>query len=753
MELISQICKSNSPVPLVQQFVQSVYEHQDTIKESLRRLFNALRSKSPQHRGNAAYALFNLFKKVKSAIDPDEIYNFSNEVLFKPDSTTADNRRSNIALFFSWNSMCRSGLFRDRHDIVTMIIQNLHGFGNERLCYRTIAYEILWSVIDVTYKTIDEFKEEMFDNLVNEMGPTATPPHAESFALWLKIGKKFPGLPLKKWATSPVSSATCRSMASILEKTTSILPQVHPVWDVLSSIDPNQLIHNTMEIWGKAKKPDGYIPMIASISAFQYLEVQHFINILNRHSGYYSELASTKYGDLISNAILKAAEKYALIHKHRVVAICAAVLKCVNSQKLKRLLSLLSDADTRELLEMIKDDPFTEFIDLLWAQTRRENMEDSSLITEIFQKSLSKLESDEDRQKVIPFLSHCIDLTAPDGKHYFSLLSQETPISGIIITNQEMLSSHASSILQAAKNLHQILGLGDHEFPEITDLTSMVNASLQLLKSNCKFCQAIGRSFAQHLLQYIDDETLSKFENEPLVMIKALSYENLSPKAIPLLFKKLNLLPYKVLSRPEKVVLNISQEGIKEALPILIKIIRETKPKGFHVAIAQMLIDKLDDPGRNEMSEQVLNDQLGANLKSESDILNLFIRSSFSSANHILDLILERLKSDKTQAFIMRARGWFEEIVFQYDIPEDKIGNAICNFIDINYDDAKVSDRKKAEDALGWCIGFITENSNKNIPLDSLQPILSKYENSKSRKLSLMALSLKNPESVISNNE
>lgn len=93
MELISKIGSSSSPIQLVQQFVQTICEHPDNLEESLRRLFNALKTKKPKNRGNIAFALTQLLFKMKNnpgndfkknGLDFSEnVYEFSKEVLLQ----------------------------------------------------------------------------------------------------------------------------------------------------------------------------------------------------------------------------------------------------------------------------------------------------------------------------------------------------------------------------------------------------------------------------------------------------------------------------------------------------------------------------------------------------------------------------------------------------------------------------------------------------------------------------------------------
>ena len=86
MELIAQIKESQEPIPLVQQFVQAMWEDKSGLHGAYRRLFNALRSKSLRHRGNIGFALCQLCKRMRSETDPHELYQQSQDVLLK-DST------------------------------------------------------------------------------------------------------------------------------------------------------------------------------------------------------------------------------------------------------------------------------------------------------------------------------------------------------------------------------------------------------------------------------------------------------------------------------------------------------------------------------------------------------------------------------------------------------------------------------------------------------------------------------------------
>ena len=204
------------------------------------------------------------------------------------------------------------------------------------------------------------------------------------------------------------------------------------------------------------------------------------------------------------------------------------------------------------------------------------------------------------------------------------------------------------------------------------------------------------------------------------------------------------------MQRPEKIDINIDQDGIMKVLPQLFMMMRTTQPKGFHIAITQMLLDKLTDENRNSILENVMEEQLGDFGKNtDADFIPMFIRSSEDTAHHVLDLILKKITEQRNAANTRRARGWFEDITERYDWPAEELSRILCNFIDIPFDDKKVSDRKKAEDALGWVVGYLSMNRKKNIPEEPFKPYLEKFEKTNSRTLQVLVQALKNIDEAV----
>ena len=746
MELIAQIKESQEPIPLVQQFVQAMWDDKSGLHGAYRRLFNALRSKSLRHRGNIGFALCQLCKRMRSESDPHELYQQSQDVLLR-DSTTVDNRRSTLALFLAWNAMVKSGIFqKDSEDLLDML-RFCHTIANKRLCYRTLGYAVIWTIIDYSCKDTLSFKEKIFPELVNELGPTVTPGHADSFWLWLQIIKKFPGLPLKQWAQTPVKKGTMRALSLALEETTKWLPEVHPVWHALATWDSNAamvMVHNAKELWATEDLPVGYLPMIASLAAFKVVDAEHFLILLRDHHEYYSYMNTTKYAELLNTCIVRTADRFIDQHRHRIVACTSEALKCVRSRLVGKLACKLTDEETRELIAGMQDHDFDSCVELLWAQTRRESLEDSSIITDLFKLAMSKIEEDEDRARLIPFVSHVVEQFAPDGKHYFTLLSSEIPkVQHLIVKTKEDVVAKGKELLAASKAIHSVLGFDECEMPEPADFDSVIEAGSTLIESECDLCKAIGRALVHSAMPFGDEEMIAKFENDPLVLMKALSIPELAAKAVPVVVKKANTLPRTIVSRPDNIVLNITEAGAQEALQEVLTVMRKGSTKPFVKAIAVMLIEKLNPEQRDAEADKVMDAQFAVN--SAADLIPLFIKSGQDVATHIFDRSLEKVQQNRTPPVIRRARDWVQTAAERYQFSPEKLGNAVAVIVNGKYGE-KVGDRKRAEETLGWAVGFVAQH--RNTPLDGIQGTLQQLANSKSRIVKELVKRLKSPESI-----
>lgn len=737
MDLISKIVTSTDPIPIVQQFVQTISESGGKdINPVLIRLFLTLRSKNVQHRANVAFALSQLVRRFKNTLDPKAVYELSKETLLK-DSTTVENRRSTIALIIAWNAMVRGGLFAKSPDMIISILRMLFGYSNERECYLTIGYQTIWSVIDTSFKTMKDFNK-VFTEIVNELGEIGTPPHADSFCLWINVIKKFPELPLKVWAKSPVSSSTLRALSSVLENTTKRLPEIHAVWYALASVDPNQLVYNIMEIYGKETSIKRFIPMMATIAAFQRLEVHQFIKIIENYSDYYLGISTMKYGKLFNDSIIETVKKLIKSHGHRAVQILNVLVRCLRNKKVEKLIAQLNDTETRELFQAIEEHgSFETYMELLWAQTKRENIEDTSVLCDIFKKTISFLNKDSEKERaaLIPFLSHIADAVLSDGSHWYSIISPGIKIPNLISKTEANVVKHSIALLEGSKDVHKIVGFDEHEIPSISTIDSVISSALELLGTDCEICKSIGRTMAINTL-YIKPDAIEQFGEEILVLFKALSIKTVSSLAIPLFLKNIKLAPRNIVSgRTENINIQFEEKDSAKILNSIIDVVKAnvSTNKKMYSAIAEKVVEKMEEKECEEIISKIIEDELKEQ-KIAVDFLPLFYHRSIETASFILQLLLKNLKQDQSNVTRRKIFGWLDDLVVRFKFNAEQISNIVTVSTDFDFGD-KLSERKKAEEIVNWCVKLLAMNKDIEIDLTGFKENLKKFEKSKSKPL------------------
>jgi methyl coenzyme M reductase subunit C len=744
MELIPQISSAADPLPIVHQFVQYVVEHKPPVTEVFRRLLNALRSKKPHQRSNIGFCLWALLRRTKSEVDSHAIYELSKSILLQ-NSATADNRRSTIALLLAWNSMIRAGAFDKDSEDLQYMLRMCHGIGNDRPCYRSIAYATMWTIIEHVYKDTASFKTGIFTELIQDLGSVLAPAHGDSFLLWLKINRRFPGLELKRWASTPTSAATMRALSIVFENSVKDLPEIPPFWYYLAEIDAMQLVHNAMELWSQKQPPLAFIPLMASVAAFSSVDVQNFISLMQRHHKYYHLMSLSHYSELLTNSILAAAESFMEKHKHRGVSLIASVTKCVRSKNCGKLIARLDDASTRDLINnFMNDHGFEECLEVLWAQTRRESLEDESIVTRLFEMVVAKIGGDEDRQRLIPFLSACADRITPSGRHWFCLFEKDVPeVTHLILRESSDVVGRVASVLAATKVVHAIVGLEGCEFPDsIKSFEDVVSTACKMIASKCDVCRAVGRSLARWAMEFGESlDLIQVFSSDILILIKCLSIPSVSGKAITLLLKRVESIPRTIASRPGSLIVNISEEDAEKVIEDVFRVMKSGVVKPFIEVLASVLISKISIEKCCGLATTLIKEQFRDMGISKVDLMPLLLKRGKEVADHVMNIILEKVGQQKTQGVLRRARVWLQAVCERYTFDREQIGKAVGIMTEMQFGDSR-GDRKRAEDAFGWAVSFIA-SQKMDIPLDSLQETLKQFEKSQSRTLQALASRLK----------
>jgi hypothetical protein len=534
-----------------------------------------------------------------------------------------------------------------------------------------------------------------------------------------------------------------RALSRLFETSVKDLPEVEAFWYYLAEIDAMQLVHNTMELWGQKPLPLAYLPLMASLAAFSIVDVQNFISLLQRHHKYYHAMSLSHYGDLLTKSIVLVAEKFIQQHKHRQVTLVAAVTKCVKSKNAGKLIARLDDLGTRELVNLISDQGIEESLEVLWAQTRRESLEDESIIPQLFELVCQKIQGQDDKIRIIPFLSSCADKVTPNGHHWFSLLGKGVPeIRHLILRERGDVVERVVSVLAATKAVHSIVGLEGCEFPEVSSFDNLGSGACQMIASKCDICKAVGRSLARWTMEFGNHELIEKFSDDVLVLLNCLAVPAVAARAVSLLVKRAAAIPRTITSHPGSLIMNIDEEGAEKALEDVFKALKGGVVKPILEILASLLISKMSVEKCCGIAASTLNEQLKDMGTSTVDLIPLLLKRGKEVGDHVMGLILEIVSQQKTQSVLRRARVWLQIVCERYTFEPEQIGTAVGIMTKMPFGDSR-GDRKRAEDALGWAIAFLG-SQKRDIPLDSLEETLKQFEGSKSRTVQLLANRLKN---------
>ena len=726
MELLKSIKTASQPIPVIQQFVQTVQDNPEDIILIITRLFQSLKTHDENQRAKMALALSQLVKRMKRDLNPKEIYELSYQTNEMGTSTIA-LRYQTVGLFMSWAALSRAGLFIGNKEIILSMIRNCHGCANDCASLRSIGYQTLWAVVDSNFKTTTDFKEYAFNELKAELGPILAPPHADSFEFWLKVVRKYEGITLKPWAKTPTAASILRSLGSVYEATASLLPNIHTLWRYLAKLDSNQLVKNCVELWAKDMPQ---IPMIAITVACDEVDVATFLNIFKQNAEFLRSINDLEHVQILRDAAVKAAERFAKASPHRIDALAAALVSTLSTKTVSNFVSKLNDEQTREVISKIEEMPFFAYMQLIWAQLYRDSLEDVEIIKTIFAKVIELRDKEDEDQlfELITFLSQCVGKFTGDGTAWLSLLAGTEAIPVTLIQDEKSIYKTIDLTLTAVTKLHELLGL-EHEIGKTSNVEEIVQTGLNLLKNECQFCQTVARHIIALAFPLFSEEQFETVSSDPYVLVKASVSSKFCKLAIPKLITISKKLPRSILNYSDRLQIDTDADTSFDIVKTIIE--KAPSSNAFIAHIFTNLLAKLTEEQRKEVVNIVMKHNFANLASTETDFIIPYLKYGKESAVNLLDAILESAKTDDKPAYIRRYRDWLLDATSRHDLEPEKIGHALEVIADFPIDNNN-STKNKQEETTRWLIEFLRQQ-RQVIPLFGLEEKLNQLNNSRSR--------------------
>ena len=726
MELLKSIKTASQPIPVIQQFVQTVQDNPEDIILIITRLFQSLKTHDEIPRAKMALALSQLVKRMKRDLNPKEIYELSYQTNEMGTSTIA-LRYQTVGLFMSWAALSRAGLFVGNKEIILSMIRNCHGCANDCASLRPIGYQTLWAVVDSNFKTTEDFKEYAFNELKAELGPILAPPHADSFEFWLKVVRKYEGLTLKPWVNTPTAASILKSLASVYESTTSLLPNIHTLWRYLAKLDSIQLVRNSVAIWGKDVPQ---IPMIAITVACDEVDVSTFLNIFKQNADFLRSINDLEHVQILREAAVKAADRFAKASPHRIDALAAALVSTLSTKTVSNFVSKLNDEQTLEVIAKLEGSPFFAYMQLLWAQLYRDSLEDTQIIKTIFEKMVELRDKEDEDQlsELITFFSQAVGKVTGDGTSWLSLLAQTEPIPVTLIQDEKSILKTIDLTLNAVNQLHKLIE-DEHETGKAQNVEELVQTGLKLLENKCQFCQTVARHIIALAFPLLSDEQFEAVSSDPYVLVKASVSNKFCKQAIPKLITISKKLPRSILNYSDRLQIDTDSETSFEIVKTIID--KAPSSNAFIAHIFTNLLAKLTDEQRKEVVNIVIKHNFEHLASTETDFIIPYLKYGKESASNLLDAILASAKTDDKPAYIRRYRDWLLDATSRHDLEPEKIGHVLEVIADFPIDNSN-STKNKQEETTRWMIEFLRQQ-RQVIPLFGLEEKLNQLSNSKSR--------------------
>lgn len=747
MELLNKIKiikTSNNPIPFVHQFVQEAREISKTKysidfpKTLLLRIIKSLTTKNENNRATMSFLLSQITHVLSNDFNMtiDDLYEISIELELGTD--TVELRHNVIAVFITWTVFARCGLFNNNEALLLKVIRNIHGYSNERLSLRNFGYNVLWEIVISCCKKVETFKKTLYKELVNEIGINdKLPKHADSYDFWLKVFIKYPELGQPQWVKSPTASTILRTFASVLEQTSELLPQIHSLWFTLAEINAIQLVMNVVTNWKDEK--NNFVPYMAIMASFPHSDPKRYIHIFHVGKDYIKGVIPTfpeKYVTTFTYEALRVASLITEIHPHRIIDIYTCVITCLSSKAVSKHIAKLNDEQIREIMSRIENDTFESHLELLWAQARRINSEDNSLLVDLFNKTIEKATEETQKNVLLTFLSYSVRHITGDGRNIFILLSGKDVTLKL---NQGVTDviNQCKLICETSAHFHKRLGIECSEI-EVSDFDSLINKSIELSKNKCELCSSIGNYFGILAIKFMNEKQLELFADNPLILVSSLNNPSLFAKGINILlelFSNRKKLPRNLQINKEKYLEeNITFDECQSEATLLAIINNRPKPNSFLNVFTKVLFTKLTEDSLKRVLLVLINSCIG-NSSSESEIFKSYLSLGANACKLALDTFLSFDLGENDKSHIHRIfLNWINTIcerVSEYDV--DTIGKLFNKYIILPEGDTR-SSKQKQEDSLEYLEKFL-RREQKKIPLFELEDKIKNLENSQSNRV------------------
>jgi len=746
-ESIQKYCLSPDLLNSAKQILKIVKDKQETFKTFVNSIATLLSSDTGGLRPNYCSVFTYVLRNCPSSTSASEL--IESIRTYVPDTGSNSERNNNtIAYILCLACVNHAGLLRNNFQVLVRYVQVLFDMSHKYQSFRLICYK---TIVDISKNNIhdsDSFIDLVFP--IIQGVDAVSPKNPDDLYLWTALYHSFQSINVSPIMQCPLTIDFFQTYEKVLFETADYRPSVHSIWTLLGDIDHNALINLMTESFQPYFNQYRSFIAYSSVVAIPHFTDKELIDYLNNQNLLLTSLRYRPEELIIPSLTSKINQLIdtGIDTRHQIIKGLLSLKgqHSFTAQIINNHCSSLSDDQTLSLLEVLKDTPFSAYMQLLWIQKSRINIKDYSILPRIAEIAAQVATSDEEKAELSRFIGLNIVRLTSSGHTWFYLFSGvDIPIQSNPQSFNELFVS-SNQFVQGVNKVNELLNIA-HRYKECEpSIQSITERCKEMLNSTYEHVHAMSKIMIKRALPYLDEKSAMAVVNDIDFLTYAIKSPTLCTIALTQFVENADNLPkefWKSYDKSAPISIPISHEDALRLAPDIVAKCNGNSKHGIQESVAMALISMLDDDEQQELVRNHVKKVLTTNMIKGIQVISKLIKTSAQTSYDVLSLITSLAPSVNKPSQIDILRDWISECCDTNEIPLDVVTDAV--FAAINYPcDSTASGKKKIEKALKWAQKLINK-LERDVPRTKFASLTEKVVATGSRNAANMIRQLSSP--------
>lgn len=654
------------------------------------------------------YFLTTVLKKSKSEVSAkDLLVNLRKAI---PDEGRKLQKRKNRAAYIlALACVSRAGLLRQSYQLAADYIQTLYDITTEHPAHTPVAFSIIVDIASSNIPDVDTFMELVHPVL--NPSQKIIEKNVDALYMWTAFEQSFKSVANDEVLRRPISKEYLLNFAEVLLQTRDYRPSIHPIWYMFAKVDHEQFLNHVADIWisdYQKNKPLIAYAVAASIQYFSTNELYEFFankSLLETSLSYNTKVTNS---DIIPALTPKLEAAYNEDKFRLLVALMSIdgdhsfITKFLNEK-----CESLTDEETLELANKLRDAPSQSFKTLLWAQKKRLNIKDFDVIPQVFKLACEHAKTENDKNELSKFVGVNFMRPTVEGTTWFTLLTGIDFSLADAPQNIGQLCDTTNKLIEGINKVNALLGITPAIEAVESKIESISKTCGELLRSQNTHMKEVGKLQLKRALPYLDSNTVPSIFCDAELLSMAVKMPELCGSVLPMFIEHIKALQDSTIQEMLKEPLRRLPISSDDALKIAQNVVNRAKPLASENAtkLQERYINALMGLLPDEQLQQLVTKQISKILTENSDngidVITGLIALNSQTAFDVIDAVSKVAPKVEQPKRLEIMRNWISECCKNGDISSDTIVDAIYAAINYEYNETP-SSKKKLEAALEW---------------------------------------------------